>query len=124
MDPLWFFFNLFIIFILICLFIFLVIIISSLLAQCIIHSTIWILNCLNIFIPCCINNMCLVLNRIHISLKNCVTRLFNMNNRTVVVPEKKVKIEPVFCNSYIIVINPNNNIQIASTFDKTKIVTD
>lgn len=124
MDPFGFFFNLFILLILICLFIFLVIIISSLLAQCIIHSTIGILNCLNNFIPCCINNMCLVLNRIHISLKNCVTRLFNMNNRTVVVPEKKVKIEPVFCNSYIIVINPNNNIQIVNLYDKTKIVPD
>ena len=47
-----------------------------------------------------------------------------MNNRTVMVPEKKVKIEPVFCNSYIIVINPNNNIQISNSFDKTKIAPD
>jgi hypothetical protein len=124
MEPLGFFFNLFLLLILICLFIFLVIIISSLLAQCILRSTIGILNCLNNFIPCCINNICLILNRIHNSLKNCVTRLFNINNRTVVVPEKKVEIEPVFCNSYIIIINPDNNIQIANTYGKTKIVPD
>ena len=124
MEPLGTFLGFILLGILLCAAISLIAIISSLIAQFLIHSVINIFDFLNCCLPYCFDKICFVCNKIVSEVKKCIFRLLNINNRTVVIPERMITKEFKKCNSYIIVINPNNNIQIGNLYDKTKIVPD
>jgi len=123
MEPLGTFLGFILIGILLCATISLIAIISSLIAQFLIYSVINILDFLNCCLPYCLDKICFVCNKIVSAVKKCIFRLLNIN-RKVVIPERIIIKELKKCNSYIIVINPDNNIQIGNLYDKTKIVPD